>query len=175
MASSDDAQFPPPLPAQPIPYLADGDAALPWMRFVRIVAAIGVVASSANLAQVMLTAMPLVGLSSIMPVGIRFTLPRLLAVIPAVLLLAGSVACLSRRPVGLRLMVIYAAVALAWAALNTTFAAVDILGRGLVLGRVGSAGYVLYLLLNAATSVAFPLTVLALMRQPPVRRIFQGR
>ena len=166
---------PPPLPAQPIPYLADGDAALPWMRFVRVVAAIGLVASSATLAQVMLTAMPLVGLPSVVPVAIRYTVWRLLALIPAVLLLAGSVACLSRRPAGRGLMMIYAAAALAWIAFNTAFTAVDMLGRGLSLGRVGSAGYVLYMLLNGATSVAFPLTVLALMRQPPVSRIFQGR
>src|SRR5688572_30408861 len=122
---------PQPLPAQPIAYRDDADVAGPWVRYVRIVAAIGLVVASASLAQVVLAFMPVLGLPNLLPAGIRWTLPRVLMAVPAGLLLAGSIACLSLRPVGRPLMFAYGVAALVMVGLNFAFTASQMLGGGI--------------------------------------------
>ena len=173
--TTQETPLPPPLPALPIAYLDDAETSRPWARFVRVVAAIGLVASSMSLAQAVLTFMPLFGLPTLMPTGIRYTVPRLLMALPAILLLAGSITCLSLRPVGQRLMVVYAVAALVMVVFNVGFNAIDMVGRGVFRGTGGTTGYVLFTLLSAGSAAAFPAAVLALMRQPAVGRVFQGR
>jgi hypothetical protein len=72
-------------------------------------------------------------------------------------------------------MLAYAAAAVVVVILNVVFTAFDMLGRGRSVFPGGASGYVLYTVLSIATSAAFPTAVFALMRQPPVQRIFERR
>src|SRR6476659_6600712 len=85
---------PPPLPPQPIAYRTDVEQSLGWAEFVKVVAAVG------SLGQLFLTFLPAVGLRPLWPVTVRQFMPMGFAVVPAALLLVGSIGCLSLRPFG---------------------------------------------------------------------------
>jgi hypothetical protein len=147
----------------------------PWVRLVRAIAVVGVVVASASITEFVLGSLARLGISSPLPFGRAPTVRWMLAPVPAVLLFAGSIGCLSLRPLGRRLMIWYAVAALGVIALWFTFnmATVFTNTSNLRRGLDRMVAYALSLGLSSVPGAAFPCVVLAVMVQTPVRRLFE--
>lgn len=170
MSDSMDPDAAPAVPVQTMAYHDDAASVAPWVGVVKTLGVLGIVAGSAMLGQVILNLMPLLGSRKLLsfPVGGG---TALLAAVPAGLLLAGGIGCVTLRPFGRVALMAYAFAAFALAAISTAA------NVSSFLSSLGSqrTGFVLYFALGAVYGVLFPALTLVLMRQEPVRRIFHGR
>jgi len=164
---------PPPLPPQPIAYRTDVEQSLGWAEFVKVVGAVGSVAAAGSLGQLFLTFLPAVGLRPLWPVTVRQFMPMGFAVVPAALLLVGSIGCLSLRPIGRAVMIAYSIAALLMSLLTVGYVAMrSLTGIGPALGSRQGLGYMLYSVLGVVPAAALPVILLALMTRPQVKRVF---
>jgi hypothetical protein len=164
----------PPLPQAPLAYHDDAAAMQSWVRLVKALGVVAVVLASASIADYLLDLLPpLLGISRLLPFSRRLHLQMILNIAPTALLLAGGIACLALHPAGRRLMFWYAVASLGVALIYLVFS----VGGSWV--NVGSArgtrqtmGYAIYMVLGSVRGMGFPAAVLAVMVQPPVKRIF---
>src|SRR3954471_4712910 len=89
---------PPPLPTQSIAYLNDAGESRDWAQLVRIVGVVAVVTGAASLGQFLMTLMASLGIRAPWAVNIRPLVPTGFGAVPAALLLAGGIGCVSLRP-----------------------------------------------------------------------------
>ena len=167
----------PAVPVQPIAYHDDAEALRPWVAFVRGVAAVGLAVASASAGQFIIGMMPTIGFAPILPFTVRPFVPTLLTIVPNVLLLVGSVGCLTLRPYGRRFMIAYGIVALLMVLVSIgSVVVIAATGQlGITRGSRQAVGYALYFGLQFVQSAALPAVILTLMRRPTVRRVFEPR
>ena len=165
--------IPPPPAAPAIAYHDDAEGLRPWVRFVRAVAAVGLVVAAASLGQVVVRILPVLGFS-FYPTGSPLVATLLMAVVP-VLLLLGSIGCLTLRPYGRRFMIAYAIAhgVLALVQIGYTVYIASNGGLGLASRSREALGYVFYFSLSGIQQFALPAVVLILMLQPTVKRAFR--
>lgn len=161
------------VPVRSIAYHDDADVLRPWVDFVRLVAAVGLVAGSASAGRFLIATLPAFGFPALLPFNLGSFVQMALQLAPDALLLVGSIGCLTLRPYGRGFMFAYGVAALLMALVQLGF--VIVIGSTRQLGINGSRqalGYVLYFGLHAIQAAALPAVILLLMRRPAVRRIF---
>ena len=173
---------PPPLPprgfpagARPIAYHDEAEDLRPWAKLLRTVAAVGVVVASASLAQKLITLLSMLGFGSVLPPGFRSRFPFLVMAVAPTVLLLGSIGCLALRPYGRKVMIAYVAVEVTMVLVQTGFTVYAATTGGLSFAGNfrQAAGFTLHYGLGMVYGLALPLVILALMLQPPVRRVFE--
>lgn len=166
---------PPPLPPRPvvaIDYDVDSAAVRAWAPLVKWLGVVGVIASAAGLAMTLLDLLPALGLPQLVPFRTGPPLYALIRWIPMALLMAAGISCLAGRRYGRGLLMAYAWTALAVQAAYYLLITVQRTG---FLPSSNMGGYLLWMGLSTVQSVALPLLVIGIARQPAVMRLFERR
>ena len=171
-----------PSPPQPLPeptvrsvptigYFEDAATAEPWSRLVKWVGIIGLILAGADALGIVLQLLPTIGGPTLRPFGLPLSLRGVALLytiagwLTSAVLLAGSIGLLLRARLGRILMVVYAVAVLGLTGLSA-------IGY---LSSVSEPGMLIVFLLQSIRQIAFPAIVLAVMRQPPVRRLFGAK
>jgi hypothetical protein len=169
-----------PLSPRPVPtecivpaigYFKEAGATEPWSRLVNWVGIVGLGLAGADAVWMMLQLLPAVGGPTLRPFGLPLNLRGMLLLymtagwLTSGVLLAGSIASLARARLGRVLMLVYVVAAVGQASLSAIW----------YLSSVSEPGMLIAYLLQSLRQVAFPAVVMAVMRQPPVRRLFDPR
>lgn len=175
MSAPGNSTAPPALPPQPvvaIDYDRESAATQAWAPLVKWLGFVAVFVSTASLASTLVEMLPAVTRSTF---SFRSGPPPygLIRWIPMALLLAGGIGCLTRWRAAPAILTTYVYAGMA----------VQVVFYFLIYGpRVWSPGpsgnlrgIIPFLVLGLVQSLGLPLLVLAVVRQPPVRRLFERR